>query len=125
LALRDRMITRTQPFLEPGETIEQVFPAFAGGNPWISSLGAMFGAVGALLLRKLVGKPIIIARTDRSLVLFSAGFNGTTPKSVLKRLPQDTPVGPLKGVWAKTMIDGEKIWVHRRFQKEATSTTTV
>jgi hypothetical protein len=125
LALRDRMITRTQPLLEPDEKIQQVFPAFAGGNPWISSMGAMFGAVGALLLYKLAGKPIIIARTDRSLVFLAAGFNGTKPKSVLKRLPQDTPVGPLKGVWAKTMIDGQKIWIHRRFQKEATSTATV
>jgi hypothetical protein len=119
VALRDKLRSRTQPLLEPGEKIEQIFPARAGTNPWLISLLGPFGAIGVLIGWKAFVKTRIIVRTDRALVVFDAGFNGTQPKALLKRLPRDTAVGPLKGTWARTELDGEKIWIHRKFHKDA------
>ena len=49
MALRDKLRSRSQPFLQPGETVQEVFPVQAG-NPWMVGLGG-----GILML--LLGKP--------------------------------------------------------------------
>jgi hypothetical protein len=66
----------------------------------------------------------IIARTNQSLLILDGGMSGIKPKTILKRLPHDTPIGPLKGIWARTIIDGEKFWISWKFHKDLTTTST-
>jgi hypothetical protein len=114
MALRDKLRDRSQPFLEPGEVVEQVFPAQAG-NPWMVGLG------GGILMM-LLGKPRDVVVTDRAVVVFRQSKATATPKEILGRLPRATQIGPLDGsIWAKTELNGEKLWVHRRFHRDVKS----
>jgi hypothetical protein len=110
MALRDKLRQRAQPFLEPDEKIEEIFPAQAG-SPWMVGLG---GGIAMLLF----GKPRDVAVTDRAVVVLRQSKLTATPKEVLTRLPRTTQIGPVKGIWAKTALDGQKIYVHRRFHKD-------
>ncbi|GIF51000.1 hypothetical protein DFJ67_6481 [Asanoa ferruginea] len=109
MALRDKLIERTQPLL-PGEQIQQIFLAQSGVTPWAS---AFAGLLGQTLLRRR-----IVAVTDRSIVVLSTNFNGTAPNEVLRRLPRQTAIGPAKGIWARINVGDEKTWSHARFRKE-------
>lgn len=111
MALRDKLRSRSQPFLEPGETVEQVFPAQVG-NPWMVGLGG-----GILML--ILGKPRDVVVTDRAIVVLRQSKLTATPKELLGRLSRETRLGPLKGIWAKTELNGEKVWIHRRFHGDA------
>ena len=112
MALREKLIERSQPFLEPGETVQAAFPAQTGPTPWLA------GALGALIYA-FVAKFRIVVVTDRSIVLLKAGaLTGTKPKELVKRVPR-TPLEPFSAkVWGKVMIDGERHWAHRRFKKD-------
>jgi hypothetical protein len=111
MALRDKLRSRSEPFLQPGETIQEVFPAQAG-NPWMVGLGG-----GLLML--LLGKPRDVVVTDRSVVVLRQSKLTATPKEILSRLPRDTRFGPVKGIWSKTELNGEMVWIHRRFHGDA------
>ena len=114
MAFRDKLRTNTQSLLPPGETIEEIVPARAGISPWLSNgIGFLAGRV----------KFRIIARTNQSLLILDGGMSGIKPKTILKRLPHDTPIGPLKGIWARTIIDGEKYWISWKFHKDLTSSS--
>jgi hypothetical protein len=111
MALRDKLNDRVIPLLEPGEQVQQVFLAQAGASPWLANgLG--------LLGRALFAKPRMVAVTDRAVVVLHANFNGTSPTSVLARLPRSTRIGPAKGVWAPVQLSAEKLYVHKRFHKD-------
>ncbi|HEV8566374.1 MAG TPA: hypothetical protein VGQ92_04645 [Actinoplanes sp.] len=110
MGLRDKLIERVQPML-PGEQIQQVFLAQAGVSPWI---GNSFGLLGQSMVKRR-----IIAVTDQGVVVLAAGFNGTNPKEILRRLPRSTRLGPTKGIWSRIDVGGdEKAWVHSRFRKD-------
>ena len=38
MALRDKLVERVQPFLEPGEQVQAVFLAQTGPNPFLGGL---------------------------------------------------------------------------------------
>lgn len=111
MALRDKLRSRSEPFLQQGETIHEVFPAQAG-NPWMVGLGG-----GLLML--ILGKPRDVVVTDRSVVVLRQSKFTATPKEVLGRLPRNTRFGPVKGIWSKTELNGEMVWIHRRFHGDA------
>ncbi len=113
MALRGKLRERSQSFLDQGEQIEQVFPAQAG-SPWMVGLGG-----GILLL--LFAKPRDVVVTDRAIVMLRQSKLTATPKELLSRLPRNTQIGPVKGIWAKTVLDGEKVWIHRRFHGDVRS----
>jgi hypothetical protein len=113
MALRDKLRERAQPFLESGEKVEEVFPAQAG-SPWMVGLGG-----GLLLL--LFAKPRDVVVTDRSIVVLRQSKATATPKELLGRIPRNTMIGPVRGIWAKTELNGEKLWIHRRFHKDVAS----
>ena len=102
-ALRDKLRARAQPLLEPGEEIQEIFPArtiLPGG-----------GGVAA--------KRWIVAATDRNIVVFVAKpFSQTTPRSVALRLAHDTRLGPVHGTMVAELnvkVEGRTILAQRRF----------
>ena len=50
MALRDKLASRTQPFLEPGEQVTQIFAAQSGPNPWMIPL---IGPIIVMLVSKM------------------------------------------------------------------------
>lgn len=110
MGVREKLVARVQPLL-PGETVQVAFPAQSGMTPY---LGNIFGLIGQAAVRRR-----IIAVTDRSITVFDADFNGTRPRTVVRRLPRDTKLGPAKGVWALINAGGdEKTWTHAKFRKD-------
>lgn len=111
MALRDKLLARVAPLLNPGEQVQHVFPAQGGVSPW---LAGGLGLIGAALF----AKPRIIAVTDQAVVVLVADLNGTKPKSVLTRLPRQTRFGAVQGVWSTIQVGDEKLYVHRRFHDD-------
>lgn len=107
MALRDKLAARVQPLLEPGEQVQEVALSQTGPSPYL--------AIVTYLIFFAVKRRIIVA-TDRAVVVVRAGaFTGTSAKEVLARLPRGTRIGPLSGLWAKTEVNGERQWIHKRF----------
>ncbi len=113
MALRDKLRERAQPFLEQGETIQQVFLAQTGPTPWLA------GAIGALVYAFLAKYRVVVV-TDRAIILLKSGaFMPAKPSEVLARLPRNTRLGPWQAkVWGKIDLNGERHWVHRRFRSD-------
>ncbi len=111
MALRDRLAGWTQPFLEPGEQIQQVFRARSGPNPNLAFL---------TWLIYFFTTYEIVAVTDRAVVVLEGGRLTTKPRRVFDRLPRQTRLGPPSGVlWSRLPFPGrKKHWVHRRFYRD-------
>lgn len=110
MAIRDKLVERSQPHLEPGEQIQQVFLAQTGPNP-------MLGALTYLIAFWV--KYYVVVVTDRGIVFLRSGvLTPSKPKSLYKRVARQTTLGPLSGLWGKMMVDGERFWVHKRFHKD-------
>lgn len=107
--LRDKLRVRTEKMLEPGEQVEQVFLAQSGPDP---------NLVFLTYLVLFFSKFRVVAVTDRSIVVLSAGlWRQSFPKGVVERLPRSTRLGPPSGaLWSRVNLPGtKKTWVHRRF----------
>jgi hypothetical protein len=112
MALREKLASRAQPFLESGEQVQQIFPAQVGPNPW------MIPAIGPIIVM-LISKIRVIAVTDRAVVVFNSSKLTPKPTGVVQRLPRQTRLGPIEGkIWGKITIGGERTWVHKRFHKD-------
>jgi hypothetical protein len=109
MAIREKMVGRCQPLLPPGETIRHVIYAQAGPNPWFFLL---------TWLIFLFSKFRIVAVTANSIVVFEASKWSTTPKQILAVLPRQIRLGPVKGLWGAIHLNGERMWVHKRFHKD-------
>jgi hypothetical protein len=111
MSLRDKLNARVTPLLEPGEQPQVTFVAQGGANPWLAN---SFGLVG----RAILAKPRIVCGTDRAIVVLEANLNGTSPTKVLSRLPRETRIGPVKGLWSPITLAGERLYVGKRFHKD-------
>jgi hypothetical protein len=113
VALRDTLIERAQPYLEEGERVQYVFRAQRGPSPYWFLL--------ASLLFLWTDYRIVVV-TDRDIMILEAGKVFTSqPKgrAPLARLPRGTRFGPLRGLWGSTEATGEKLYVHKRFHRDA------
>ncbi|MEU6342628.1 hypothetical protein ABZ883_16995 [Streptomyces sp. NPDC046977] len=132
---------RSRGFLEPGESVRQVFVAQGGINPWATMwmfAGAvMLGIVArrlageapwlglpwlliALVVALLATTRRVVLVTDRAVVTLAMGRWGTTrPNRVVARLPLGTRIGPLSGTYAKVELGGERLWIHKKFHGSA------
>ena len=116
MALRDKLASRTQPFLEPGEQVTQIFAGQVGPNPW------MIPAIGPIIVM-FMSKMRVIAVTDRSVPVLNSSKLTPKPTALLHRLPRQTRLGPIQGkMWGKVTIAGERTWVHKRFHKDVQAT---
>jgi hypothetical protein len=110
--LHDKLRKGAQPFLEPGEQIELVFPSQTGPHPFLiwAVPGAIFWA-----------KHNTVVVTDRNIVVLKNSFwrGALHPKMVRARLPRQ-PLGTLQGglFCGKVIIGGKRHWVANAFVKE-------
>jgi hypothetical protein len=113
MALREKLRDRMQPFLEPGEQVQQTFIVQAGPNPWWMMLTSWI---------LFATKWYVVAVTDRAIVVArSPWYMSTKPREVTARVPRATVLGPVSGLWAGPLYltpDGKKSWVHKRFHKD-------
>jgi hypothetical protein len=132
VAQRDYFIRASRPLLEPDEQVANVVKALEGPNRWLGlvlslAIGFVIGfALQAPILalpmfvvafQQLYAKRFILA-TDESLVIVEAGRMSWKPKRVLDRLPVDTRIGPLRGLWLETRLAGHRLFVAPRWAKE-------
>ena len=117
MAIRDKLERNVQPYLEPGETVQAIFPATAGPSPYFLVL------TGYLLSFWM--KWVIIAVTDRRILILRASMLATTkPKEVLATLSRETQLGPVSGTYAKISLGGTRYYVHRRFHADLRTADT-
>ncbi len=111
MAARDKIAERMQPYLEPGEQIRHVFAAQTGPSPYWAVLTWLIMAFGA--------KYRLVAVTDRAVVVCRASmWKPFAPKDLLGRLPRGVSFGPVRGLWGKTTVGPEQMWVHKRFHRD-------
>jgi hypothetical protein len=123
---RENIIAKARPLLEPGEVVAHVVRALDGRlNRW---LGVVIALVIALPLSIVLRIPIaafllflalftsffprrLILATDRALLVVKCGRWRFTPRSVLDRLDIETRIGPLKGFWRATTLNGRRLYI--------------
>jgi hypothetical protein len=111
MAIRDKLSRNVQPYLEPDERVQAVFPG-TSRSPWFLPLtGYVFFF--------LIAKYVIIAVTDRRILLLKANpFATTKPKQSLGSFPRETRLGPVSGIYGKIKLGGTRYYVHRRFHED-------
>ncbi len=111
MALREKLQQRSEPFLEPGEQVRQVFMAQSGPSPLFALLSYWIVIIA--------GRYVIVVVTDQAIVVLRASkLRPSFPKSPLLRLPRAAQLGPVSGMWGKLHLGGERYWVHKRFHKD-------
>lgn len=110
MALRDKIRQNSQPFLEPGETVQAAFNAQTGPSPYLSLLLYLF-----LFWVRMY---LVVVTDRRILVIRSSTWKPSSARSVEAVLPRDTRLGPLSGLWAKRELNGQGFWIHKRFHKD-------
>jgi len=116
LAIRDKIVANSQPFLDPGEVVQHAFPAqtFNGNWAFLSALIVLF---------KNSYRCVVV--TDRRIAVLDSGkWAQGTPKTLLRSLPRQTQIGPAKGLWYKTENLGERLYIHKRFHKDIAAADT-
>lgn len=110
MALRDKMATKAQPYLQPGEQIQAIIGGQKISQWWI--------LLSALIMLFANEYRTIVVTDRRILVLQGTRWTQTTIKGVLGELPRATVIGPASGLWWKCMTLGETVYVHKRFHKD-------
>jgi hypothetical protein len=110
MAIRDKIIEKAQPLLEPGEQIQAVIPAQTKSG-W---LGA-FGFVWLMFVNRY--RPVIV--TDRRIAVTDSGkWSQANPTSIVQSVPRTTQIGPASGIWWKCTSLGETLYINKRFHKD-------
>ncbi len=116
MALRDKLATRAQPYLEPGEQVQQVFCAYSGPSPYFAFLSSLIILFG--------GHYHIIVVTDRAVIVLDAGkLRSTFPKRLRIRGPRQVVMGDPRGLWGGIQLD-QRYYVHRRFHTDVRAAQT-
>lgn len=111
MAIRDKLERNIQSYLEPGEKVEAAFPVTGGASPYLL-------LVTGYLLSFWV-KWVIVAVTDRRIIVLEASMLGTTkPKRLVGSFPRETELGPVSGTYGKITLGGTRYYVHRRFHQD-------
>jgi len=111
MAIREKLRERVQPFLEPGEQVQAVFPAQTGPNP-----NFMFLTWLVIFWTKYV----VVAATDKRIAVFrTSRLAPSKPREVAGSYPRESKLGSASGaLWGSFELGGTKYWVHRRFRKD-------
>jgi hypothetical protein len=109
MALRDKLITRSQPLLPEGAVIRQAFSCQTGPNP-------MWAAITAFIFVSI--KYRIVAVTDDAIYVMDSSKLKLAPKQIIATLPRSTRIGPVSGLWTRVQLGDERVWINKRFRKD-------
>lgn len=110
MALRDKLRTRSQPFLDPGEQIQAVWLGQSGPSPWFAAL--------SFWITLIAGHYHVVVATDRAIVVLDSGkLTPAKPKGLRVRGPRNVHLGPCHGLWGEINLD-QRYYVHKRFHKD-------
>jgi hypothetical protein len=110
MALRDKIVQKVQPMLEPGEQVQAVIVGQTASQ-WLAMLG--------LIPFMLTNRYYVVAATDRRIALFEGGrFTLGSPNKLVASLPRTTVIGPASGLWWRTEVAGTTLRIHRRFHQD-------
>ncbi len=110
MAIRDKMRDNAASHLHPGETIQAIFGAQSVSPYW------SFASIWIVIYKNAYR--VIVVTDTRTLVCQSGRFSITQCNEVLRELPRSTKLGPASGLWYKSDVFGEQLWVHKRFHKD-------
>jgi hypothetical protein len=104
-------------FVEPGETIEQVFGAQTASPLTAPLIGSLIALV--------INRYRIVVVTDRRILVLDAGkWTQRTARAVVSELPRATRLGPTSGLWFKIDTPAGKIHVRRYFYQDVNAADT-
>ncbi len=107
MALRDKIAAKAASELRPGETVQATFIAARANPMWVL-------VSWIILIAK--GYYAVVATDQRILVFRTSGLAMSMIKGLAFELPRATRLGePTGKVNAKFTLNGEDVWVHRRF----------
>ena len=130
---REVVIDKSAPFLEPDEVVAHVVKALEGPPRSLAIILALVIGFGISVVIQIPfwGFPLfvivytsayqrrIILATDQALLLLGAGRYRFAPKKVLARLDLETRIGPVKGLFLRTEVDGRRLYLTPRTVQEA------
>jgi len=75
---------------------------------------SVIGVLGYMMF----AKPRIVSVTDRAVVVMATSTGGGKPTKAITRLPRETRLGDVKGLWGKLRLGNEMMYVHRKFHTD-------
>jgi hypothetical protein len=111
MAIRDSMRASAAQYLQPGETIQEVFGAQTASQ-WLAAL------TGFLVFLSLNHYRIVAVTPNRIVILDAGKTSMAKARGVLGELPRSTRLGPASGLWHVIQAGDETLRVHRRFFKD-------
>lgn len=113
--IREKIVNNAAPYLRPGE---QVQGAFAG-----QSISGWWALLTYLMIWWLRYRSVIVT-DQRILVLDTGKWSMTKAKGVVAELSRTVVIGPASGLWWKCETLGERLFVHKRFDKDVLAADT-
>ncbi len=110
MAIRDTLRANAEHLLEPGETLQAVFPA--------QTTSQWFALVSFWIIIAKDAYRVVVVTDRRILVCMSGRFRVTPVKEVVRELPRTTRIGPASGLWYRCGSLGERLYINKRFHKD-------
>ena len=99
-----RFAAEIAPHLAPGEQMQEAFIAQTLSGWW---------AVISMWIILFSGGYRVVVATDRRLLVFDRAKFKTRLGPLKRELPRGTRIGPTKGLWYRTDVLGEKLYISR------------
>src|SRR5438105_1677125 len=110
MAIRDTLRTNAQHLLQPGEQIQSIFGA--------QTTSQWFALISYWIIIASNAYRVVVVTDKRILVCKSGRLRITPVNDVVVELPRNTRIGPASGLWYKTELGGERLYIHKRFHKD-------
>jgi len=102
----DKLRAAAEPYLKPGETIEEVF------------IGQNRSMMKQILFGMIWNKGRLFVVTAERILVLHASMWTLHPKGVLAELPRSTRFGPPTGLTHIIQVNGRPVYVGRKFFKD-------
>ena len=110
MALRDKLRSNAAPLLQPGETIQAIFPA--------QTVSAYLSLISYWIIILSDAYRVVVVTDRRIMVCKSGRFRITPVKAIETELPRSTRIGEPSLLWWPSTTLGRKLYIHRRFHKD-------
>ena len=110
MALRERMRAAVAPYLGPDESIQAVFGAQTRMTP--------SGLAGIIIFYARNQYRLVVATSERIVVLDSGQWSMAKPRGVVGELPRQTRIDSQHGPQSPVQLGAERLWVRRRFRND-------